>query len=139
MPFRVKKHFSVCCYWTYCYVFLPYASRKRGCWSLVVIVVVVVVVVGVFGRGERSGFIDCGKGFPESRDVGFSGVESHDDGFGVEVALEVFDTFLVGDVPVDFVDAALTMKVHIKRHGLLFGLGKSSVTGHECGAKRQKK
>ena len=97
------------------------------------------VVVVVFDRSQRGGFIDCGKGFLESRDVGFSGIESHDDGFGVEVALEVFDSFLVGNVLVYFINAALTVQVHIERYGLLFGPGKSGVAGHECGAKRQKK
>ena len=103
------------------------------------LVLMVGVVVVVFDRSQRGGFIDCGKSFLESRDVGFSGVESHDDGFCVEVALEVFDSFLVGNVLVDFVNAALTVQVHIERYGLLFGLGKSGVAGHECGAKRQKK
>ena len=103
------------------------------------VVIVVVVGVVVFDRSQRGGFVDCGKGLLESRDVGFSGIESHDDGFGVEVALEVFDSFLVGNVLVDFVNAALTVQVHIKRYGLLFGPGKSGVSGHECGAKRQKK
>lgn len=100
--------------------------------------------LGLRGFGGE-GFVDGGsfaklsKGLLEGWNVGLVRHEYYGYRVGLEVALEVLNTFLKGDVLLDLRDAALAMEIDIKYNDLLFALGESNRdaqhTEHQKGEK----
>ena len=111
------------------------ASRRGLLFGIRGSSVLLLLGLGLRGLGGE-GFVDGGslaelsKRFLERGDVGLVRHEHYGHRVGLEVALEVLDAFLKGDVLLDLRDAALAMEIDIKYYDLLLALGESNSDAH---------
>ena len=65
---------------------------------------------------DLGGFVDFGEGGLQATDIGLGGIEDNGNGLTVEVANQIFDATLKGDVLLNLGDTTLAMQVDIEHH-----------------------